>query len=152
MSELIHGEVVEKLRKAMEMFELPGATVIVDKAVLKEAIDAIEDLNTDVDEWIRIFDMLNDRENRHKYLDWWRKQNDQSDLAYPDGDQIYKDFWHLMKIAKKMHLWIFHNTFDEQKAYDECGLTDEDNAMLGYASLTIKVGGEEAEDVKAEID
>lgn len=38
----------------------------------------------------------------------------------------------LLKIAKKMHLWIFHNTFDEQKAYDECGLTDEENAILGY--------------------
>lgn len=38
----------------------------------------------------------------------------------------------LLKAAKKMHLWIFLNTGDEQKAYDECGLTDEMNAALGY--------------------
>ena len=38
----------------------------------------------------------------------------------------------LLKAGKKMHTWIFLNSFDEQKAYDECGLTDEQNAMLGY--------------------
>ena len=38
----------------------------------------------------------------------------------------------LLHVARKMHLWIFLNTGDEQKAYDECGLTDEMNAMLGY--------------------
>ena len=43
-----------------------------------------------------------------------------------------EDYKHLLKIANKMHLWIFNHTFDEQAAYDECGLTDEDNAMLGY--------------------
>lgn len=42
------------------------------------------------------------------------------------------DYKHLFQIANKMHLWIFNHTFDEQAAYDECGLTDEDNAMLGY--------------------
>ena len=43
-----------------------------------------------------------------------------------------EDYKHLLRIANKMHLWIFNHTFDEQAAYDECGLTDEDNAMLGY--------------------
>ena len=38
----------------------------------------------------------------------------------------------LLKAAKKMHTWIFLNTGDEQKAYDECGLSDEMNAALGY--------------------
>lgn len=38
----------------------------------------------------------------------------------------------LLKAAKAMHTWIFLNTGDEQAAYDECGLTDEMNAMLGY--------------------
>lgn len=38
----------------------------------------------------------------------------------------------LLKVAKKMHTWIFLNTGDEQKAYDECGLSDEMNAALGY--------------------
>ena len=39
----------------------------------------------------------------------------------------------LKKIARKMHLWIFLHSDDEQKAYDELGLTDEENTMLGYS-------------------
>ena len=103
----------------------------------------IEELEESLAEWEHIFDMLNDRENRHKYVDWWRKRNGKDELTYPDGDEIYKDFWHLMRIAEKMHLWIFHNTFDEQKAYDECGLTDEDNDMLGYVSFEIRIAEED---------
>lgn len=38
----------------------------------------------------------------------------------------------LFKAAKAMHTWIFLNSFDERAAYDECGLSDEMNAMLGY--------------------
>ena len=41
----------------------------------------------------------------------------------------YKELLHA---AKKMHTWIFLNTGDEQKAYDECGLSDEMNDALGY--------------------
>lgn len=50
----------------------------------------------------------------------------------------------LLKAAKKMHTWIFLHTGDEQKAYDECGLTDEMNAALGYGGqFTISVPKEE---------
>lgn len=38
----------------------------------------------------------------------------------------------LHQIARKMHGWIFQHTFDEQEVYDELGLTDEENAFLGY--------------------
>lgn len=38
----------------------------------------------------------------------------------------------LLKVASAMHTWIFLHTGDEQAAYDECGLTDEMNAELGY--------------------
>lgn len=38
----------------------------------------------------------------------------------------------LMKAAKAMHTWIFLNTGDEQKVYDECGLSNEMNVALGY--------------------
>lgn len=38
----------------------------------------------------------------------------------------------LLKAAKAMHTWIFLNSGDEQAAYDECGLSDEMNAALGY--------------------
>ena len=38
----------------------------------------------------------------------------------------------LLKAARAMHTWIFLNSVDEQAAYDECGLTDEMNMVLGY--------------------
>lgn len=39
----------------------------------------------------------------------------------------------LLEIARKMHFWIFLSVGDEQKVYDELGLTDEENAVLGYS-------------------
>ena len=39
----------------------------------------------------------------------------------------------LLKIAKKMHSWIFLHSYDEDEAYKECGLTDEENALFGYS-------------------
>ena len=50
----------------------------------------------------------------------------------------------LLKAAKKMHTWIFLHSYDEQEAYDECGLSDEMNAALGYGGrLEIVVPKEE---------
>ena len=43
----------------------------------------------------------------------------------------------LLKIAKAMHTWIFLNSVDEQKAYEECGLTDEINFALGYGGKAV---------------
>lgn len=37
----------------------------------------------------------------------------------------------LLEIAKKMHLWIFLHTSNEFEVYDELGLTDEENSLLG---------------------
>lgn len=54
--------------------------------------------------------------------------------AIPAADVVSKEeYSHLLHIASKMHLWIFLHTGDEQKAYDEIGLTEEDNAILGYS-------------------
>ena len=39
----------------------------------------------------------------------------------------------LMHLASEMHLYIFLHTGDEQGAYDEIGLTGEENAILGYS-------------------
>lgn len=39
----------------------------------------------------------------------------------------------LLEIARKMHLYIYLHSFDEQKEYDELGLTDEENRILGYS-------------------
>lgn len=41
------------------------------------------------------------------------------------------EYERLLEIAKKMHLWIFLNTSNEFKVYDELGLTDEENMILG---------------------
>lgn len=45
----------------------------------------------------------------------------------------------LLKAAKAMHIWIFLNSGDEQAAYDECGLSDEINAALGYGGQFVAV-------------
>lgn len=39
----------------------------------------------------------------------------------------------LFQAAVKMHEWIFLHTGNELEVYDECGLSDEMNALLGYA-------------------
>lgn len=51
----------------------------------------------------------------------------------------------LKEIAHKMHLWIFLHSGDEQKAYDEIGLTKEENVMLGYSGQ-FRLQGESNED------
>ena len=43
------------------------------------------------------------------------------------------EYERLLKIAKKMHLWIFLNTGNEFEVYKELGLTDEENFILGSA-------------------
>ncbi len=55
-------------------------------------------------------------------------------------NELTADRDHLLKIAKKMHLWIFEHTCDEYAAYKECGLTDEDDARLGYGGQFV-IGG-----------
>ena len=51
----------------------------------------------------------------------------------------------LLKVASAMHTWIFLNTGDEQKAYDECGLSDEMNAALGYSGQFVAEPPKEGE-------
>ena len=51
----------------------------------------------------------------------------------------------LLKVASAMHTWIFLNTGDEQKAYDECGLSDEMNAALGYGGQFVAEPPKEGE-------
>lgn len=43
----------------------------------------------------------------------------------------------LLRIGAKMHTWIFLHTTDEQAAYDEIGLTEEQNALFGYSGQMI---------------
>lgn len=47
----------------------------------------------------------------------------------------------LFEAARAMHTWIFLNTGDEQKAYDECGLSDDMNVALGYSGQFVAESG-----------
>ena len=62
-------------------------------------------------------------------------------LMYDAADAIEE----LLKVASAMHTWIFLNTGDEQKAYDECGLSDEMNAALGYSGQFVAEPPKEGE-------
>ena len=52
----------------------------------------------------------------------------------------------LKHLALRMHWWIFMHTADEQKAYDEIGLTDEENAELGYGGQYFVKGGDRTDE------
>ena len=47
----------------------------------------------------------------------------------------------LLQIARKMHLYIFLHSQNEQEIYDELGLTEEENRLLGYSG-EIKTKGD----------
>ena len=68
-----------------------------------------------------------------EYAEWADENIYEVPIMLPDTLKIAADaIEELLKAAKAMHTWIFLNTGDEQAAYDECGLTDEMNAALGY--------------------
>lgn len=56
------------------------------------------------------------------------------------------EYQRLMQIARKMHTWIFLHSFDEQEVYDELGLTDEENVILGYGGQFVLGGSGDNED------
>lgn len=51
------------------------------------------------------------------------------------------EYERLLMLAKKMHLWIFLHSNDEQQVYDELGLTPEENEILGYSGK-IEIGSD----------
>lgn len=81
-----------------------------EKTLWHQAADAIEELEK-------------------KMLNWQATADDHWD-AYHHWFDKYNE---LLKAAKKMHTWIFLHTGDEQKAYDECGLSEDMNIALGYS-------------------
>lgn len=53
----------------------------------------------------------------------------------------------LLKIAKKLHLWIFLHTADEFAVYKELGLTDAENIELGsIGKVTFEAQGKDEQD------
>ena len=46
----------------------------------------------------------------------------------------------LLEIANALHLWIFKNCTNEWEIYEELGLNDEENFLLGYGgSFSLEV-------------
>ena len=53
------------------------------------------------------------------------------------------EYERLLHLARKMHLWIFLHTGDEEAVYKELGITDEEDVILGYSGkITFKVDEE----------
>lgn len=72
---------------------------------------------------------------------WFLKLLDEAPSA-EEFSALKEDRDNLLRIAGNMHEWIFHNSYDEAEAYKECGLSDEDNARLGYGgSIWVELGG-----------
>ena len=99
-----YEELVKALREATGW-----QNASVHYSLMKQAADAIEELQAAV-------------EREKTYTQFWEDAAKTCKAQYEE----------LLRAAKKMHTWIFLNTGDEQKAYDECGLSDEMNAALGY--------------------
>lgn len=68
-----------------------------------------------------------------------RKCPNSTEDVLENAIEVLKDYEHLLQIAKRMHTWIFLHTADEFKVYDELGLTDEDNEMLGSIGGPIEI-------------
>lgn len=45
--------------------------------------------------------------------------------------QKHISYERLLKIARKMHLWIFLHSGDDNYEYEKMGITEEENAILG---------------------
>lgn len=68
---------------------------------------------------------------------------EQLEKAANSIDELAKLVSELLEAGSAMHTWIFMNSFDEEEAYEECGLTPEQNALFGYGGkLEIHVGEE----------
>ncbi len=80
----------------------------------RDALDLIIRQQAEIKEWKRV-------------VETWQE------LHEKDKAEIER----LTTIAKKMHSWIFTNSYDEEKAYAECGLTDEENTLLGYCGKIV---------------
>lgn len=100
----------------------------------KEVLERLQKItNRATDRAMKAYAELHDAKAKNKALQMDNAQL-QSDVinANMNADHAMAENARLCKIAGAMHTWIFLHTGDEEKAYKECGLTDEDNAMLGY--------------------
>ena len=83
-------------------------------------------LNGDVQRQM-VMNMMKDYIKNKNYIDTNTSKMEKTSIEYN----------RLLQIARKMHTWIFLHTGNEKEVYDELGLTDEENAMLGYSGQFI---------------
>lgn len=57
-----------------------------------------------------------------------KKLSEKEDLELA---QKYISYERLLKIARKMHLWIFLHVVDDNYEYEKMGITEEENTILG---------------------
>ena len=120
-------------------FELPSEREIFN-GILNETFkkyDALEKINQE--QVLEIANLNKRLENEQKVAEEYLRLEDDYEILYNENEHLKEKAARLEKIARKMHLWIFLNTDNEKKVYDELGLTDEDNAMLGYYKTQIKL-------------
>ena len=81
------------------------------------------------DEVKKVVELLRDKSNTNvlDYID------DAADML----EELAAENEHLLSLSRRMHEWIFLYTVDEQEVYDKLGLTDEDNARLGYIGRAV---------------
>jgi len=80
--------------------------------------------------------LIKELQNLYKAYEATNNENcHQAKIIAESADAIME----LNNAAKAMHLWIFLNSGDEQKAYDECHLTEEMNIALGYGGQFVAI-------------
>lgn len=57
-----------------------------------------------------------------------KKLSEKEDLELAQKHISYE---RLLQIARKMHLWIFLHSGDDNYEYEKMGITEEENAILG---------------------
>ena len=110
--ELMEEKSLEYLEKFGEkelgndVFMMIGGVAATEAAKMYVVVDdnEIERLREHVEDLERILQMFDNRKNRKRYLAYWRKREGRSDLCYPDGDQIYEDFWKVKEENDELRL------------------------------------------------
>lgn len=115
-------EIIDKLRSD-DYYEKKYQKSVYYERDLKKLEDCIANLQEEL-------------KSANESITWWQNR----------FNVLQEENERLKEIAHKMHLWIFLHSGDEQKVYDELGLTDEENDMLGYSGQ-FRIGGDENENI-----
>lgn len=126
----MYSDLIERLRDAGEDCGTNN--------IFMEAADAIEGLVENVEVMDAILNIFNERENRKKYLKYWRAKNNKSDLSYPDGDEVYREFFELRERVANAMARIEEQAELCKTEYDEyCDDEDYGSMSAYYGAIEI---------------